>query len=166
MGVEEAFSIASRPTGHDGQRQPVGEIAQQIGIDQQPFMPVETGRLIRALVDGLESIGDIVDVGVDPVAGEEPAGECPVVVGIATRFGGVDLGHLQFDSEGRCGLHHGSAIRDRLVGKDAVEIGMECPLEQAVQYSQKNCIACFGTEDMKEGTTAFIEKRKANFKGK
>jgi enoyl-CoA hydratase len=50
--------------------------------------------------------------------------------------------------------------------KDAVEIGMECPLEQAVQYSQKNCIACFGTEDMKEGTTAFIEKRKANFKGR
>ena len=50
--------------------------------------------------------------------------------------------------------------------KDAVEIGMECPLEQAVQYSQKNCIACFGTEDMKEGTMAFIEKRKANFKGK
>jgi enoyl-CoA hydratase len=24
---------------------------------------------------------------------------------------------------------------------------------------------CFGTEDMKEGTTAFLEKRKAVFKG-
>jgi len=25
--------------------------------------------------------------------------------------------------------------------------------------------ACFETEDMKEGTTAYLEKRKANFKG-
>ncbi|HDP25579.1 MAG TPA: crotonase [Deltaproteobacteria bacterium] len=50
--------------------------------------------------------------------------------------------------------------------KDAVEIGMDLPIEHAVQYSQKNCITCFSTEDMKEGTTAFIEKRKANFAGK
>jgi enoyl-CoA hydratase len=50
--------------------------------------------------------------------------------------------------------------------KDAVEIGMDLPLEQAVQYSQKNCVLCFTTKDMQEGTIAFIEKRKAKFIGK
>lgn len=52
------------------------------------------------------------------------------------------------------------------MAKDAIEIGMQCPLDQAVQYAQKNCVTCFSTEDMKEGTTAFLEKRKANFQGK
>ncbi len=49
--------------------------------------------------------------------------------------------------------------------KDALEIGKDLPLDQAVQYAQKNCVTCFSTEDMKEGTAAFMEKRKAQFKG-
>ncbi|MFA6411059.1 MAG: enoyl-CoA hydratase-related protein [Syntrophales bacterium] len=52
------------------------------------------------------------------------------------------------------------------LSKDSIEIGLDLPLEQGTQYSQKNCIMCFTTEDMKEGTAAFIEKRKACFKGR
>ncbi|RJR18548.1 MAG: enoyl-CoA hydratase/isomerase family protein, partial [Desulfobacteraceae bacterium] len=50
--------------------------------------------------------------------------------------------------------------------KDALEVGMDLPLEHAVQYSQKNCVMCFSTDDMKEGMAAFLEKRPARFKGK
>jgi enoyl-CoA hydratase len=52
------------------------------------------------------------------------------------------------------------------MAKDAIEVGMQCPIEEAVQYSQKNCAICFSTDDMKEGMSAFLEKRRANFQGK
>jgi enoyl-CoA hydratase/carnithine racemase len=52
------------------------------------------------------------------------------------------------------------------LAKDALEIGKDLPLEHAVQYSQKNCALCFSTDDMHEGMLAFLEKRKAVFKGR
>ena len=52
------------------------------------------------------------------------------------------------------------------MAKDALEVGKDLPLEHAVQYSQKNCVTCFSTGDMKEGMRAFLEKRKAHFEGK
>lgn len=50
--------------------------------------------------------------------------------------------------------------------KDALEVGKDLPLEHAVQYSQKNCVTCFSTDDMREGMAAFLEKRPARFQGR
>ncbi len=49
---------------------------------------------------------------------------------------------------------------------EAVNHGLELPLEEGIQLEANLFGLCFATEDMKEGTTAFIEKRKPEFKGK
>ena len=49
---------------------------------------------------------------------------------------------------------------------EAIQHGMEMTLEEGVQLESNLFGLCFSTEDMKEGTQAFIEKRKPDFKGK
>jgi len=49
---------------------------------------------------------------------------------------------------------------------EAVQHGLELTLEEGVQLESNLFGLCFSTEDMKEGTQAFIEKRKAEFKGR
>jgi len=49
---------------------------------------------------------------------------------------------------------------------EAVNKGSNMAFNEALDLEANYFGMCFTTEDMKEGTTAFLEKRKANFKGK
>jgi enoyl-CoA hydratase len=48
---------------------------------------------------------------------------------------------------------------------DAVNRGADLPLEDGLEIEKNQFVKICGTQDMREGTTAFLEKRKANFKG-
>jgi enoyl-CoA hydratase/carnithine racemase len=50
------------------------------------------------------------------------------------------------------------------MAKDAMEVGLSLPLNEAIEYAQKNLAVCFSTEDMREGTAAFLEKRAPRFR--
>jgi enoyl-CoA hydratase len=56
-----------------------------------------------------------------------------------------------------------SAVRSML---EAVHTGMQLPLDQAIQVEVQHFAYCNGTDDKNEGTRAFLEKRKPEFKGK
>lgn len=50
--------------------------------------------------------------------------------------------------------------------KEAIEEGMNCDLERGLLIEVRNFAVLCSTEDRLEGTAAFLEKRKARFKGK
>jgi enoyl-CoA hydratase len=52
------------------------------------------------------------------------------------------------------------------LGIEAVNHGLELTLDEGIQLESNLFGLCFSTDDMKEGTQAFIDKRKAEFKGK
>ena len=49
---------------------------------------------------------------------------------------------------------------------DAVLTGGECALDQGLDYEAQTFATCFATEDMREGTKAFLERRKPSFSGR
>lgn len=48
---------------------------------------------------------------------------------------------------------------------DAVLLGGEAAIDQGLEFETQGFALAFSTEDMREGTSAFLEKRKAEFKG-
>lgn len=52
------------------------------------------------------------------------------------------------------------------LSKAAINEGMNMDLTSAIAYEGEVFGLCFATADQKEGMTAFVEKRKANFSGK
>ena len=48
---------------------------------------------------------------------------------------------------------------------EAVDRGLDLPLDQALKLEADYFGRCFETKDMREGSKAFLEKRKANFTG-
>lgn len=50
--------------------------------------------------------------------------------------------------------------------KNAINRGTSKELDEGLKLERENFFKCFKTDDRMEGMTAFLEKRKANFKGK
>ena len=48
---------------------------------------------------------------------------------------------------------------------DAVQVGGECGIEAGLDYETQAFAVCASTNDMREGTSAFLERRKAIFRG-
>jgi enoyl-CoA hydratase len=52
------------------------------------------------------------------------------------------------------------------LAKEAVLKSFDTTIEMGLEYERKNFYLCFSSEDMKEGMSAFIDKRKPEWKGK
>ncbi|NCY12646.1 MAG: enoyl-CoA hydratase, partial [Burkholderiaceae bacterium] len=50
--------------------------------------------------------------------------------------------------------------------KESVNAAYETTLTEGIRFERRLFHACFGTEDQKEGMTAFLEKRPAQFKNR
>ena len=51
------------------------------------------------------------------------------------------------------------------LAKEAVLKAFDAPLQEGLTFERKNFYMLFSTEDQKEGMSAFVEKRKPDFKG-
>jgi enoyl-CoA hydratase len=50
--------------------------------------------------------------------------------------------------------------------KEAIALAERGSLEEVLEFEERAQLACFATEDRREGIRAFLEKRRPVFKGK
>jgi len=58
----------------------------------------------------------------------------------------------------------GFSLPSVMAAKEAINRAYETPLAEGILFERRTFHSLFGTEDQKEGMTAFVEKRKASFK--
>jgi enoyl-CoA hydratase len=58
----------------------------------------------------------------------------------------------------------GKSIPIAMMTKESVNRAFETTLTEGIRFERRVFHAMFATEDQKEGMTAFVEKRKPNFK--
>ncbi|OHC82951.1 MAG: enoyl-CoA hydratase, partial [Rhodospirillales bacterium RIFCSPLOWO2_12_FULL_67_15] len=58
----------------------------------------------------------------------------------------------------------GFSLPSLMAAKEAINRAYETPLTEGILFERRTFHSLFGTEDQKEGMTAFVEKRKADFK--
>jgi enoyl-CoA hydratase len=60
----------------------------------------------------------------------------------------------------------GMAPLAAIASKEMINAAFEMPLNQGIRFERRLFHGLFGTEDQKEGMTAFVEKRPGNWKGR
>jgi len=115
-----------------------------------------TQRLTRLINSGraMEYIltGDLID-----------ANEALRIGLISKVYPQIELLNKAIEMANKIGLKAGHAVTEAI---KAVKIADQVSAREGQIYEASLFAICCGTEDFKEGTSAFLEKRKANFKNK
>jgi enoyl-CoA hydratase len=82
--------------------------------------------------------------------------------GLVSRV--VPAAQLLDEALAAAGQIAGFSLPSVMAAKEAINRAFETPLSEGILFERRTFHSLFGTEDQKEGMTAFLEKRKANFK--
>ena len=82
--------------------------------------------------------------------------------GLASRV--VPVAKLLEEALSAAGQIAGFSLPSVMAAKEAINRAYETPLTEGILFERRTFHSLFGTEDQKEGMTAFVEKRKPSFK--